>query len=657
MARGKKSGAVVEKAGKYYPPKDFRQNAKISSRREYLKLYKESVKDPEGFWAERAEQLAWIKKWKQVLDYDFNEPKINWFKGGKLNASYNCLDRHLETWRKNKVALIWVGEKEGEERIYSYQALHREVCKFADVLRNFKVKKGDRVAIYLPMIPELPIAMLACARIGAIHSVVFGGFSAKSLASRIKDCGAKTLITADGGFRRGKIIPLKSNADDALKACPEVKACIVTYRCGAKVKMKQGRDWWWHQQVESLDSIQRSDPNVMNAEDPLFILYTSGSTGKPKGVLHATGGYLLYASQTFEWVFDVREEDTHWCTADIGWITGHSYIVYGPLCSGATSLMFEGIPTYPDPGRFWQIVQDYKVSIFYTAPTVIRALAKQGVEWPKSYDLSSLRLLGSVGEIINPNAWKWFHQHIGRGRCPIVDTWWQTETGGILISPLPGAVPTKPGSATVPLPGVVPEVVNDKGQKCRLNEDGYLVITEPWPGMMIGLYKNPERFKHTYFSQIPGTYFSGDGAKKDRDGYYWLMGRVDDVINVSGHRLGTAEIESALVSHKSVAEAGVVSYPHDVKGEGIYAFVILNTGVRESEELKKSLIQHVRRQIGPVATPDKVQFADTLPKTRSGKIMRRILRKIASGDPHDLGDLTTLADRTGIEKLIKERES
>jgi acetyl-CoA synthetase len=657
MARDKTSESVVTRAGKYYASEDFKKKARVSSLSSYRRLYKKSIKDPEAFWAERAEEIAWIKKWRRVLDYDFDEPRIRWFEGGKLNASYNCLDRHLETWRKNKSALIWVGENRGEERIYSYQALHRKVCKFANVLRNFKVRKGDRVAIYLPMIPELPIAMLACARIGAIHSVVFGGFSAKSLMTRIKDCGAKILVTADGGFRRGEIIPLKRSADDALKRCPEVKACIVVRRSGSKVKMKQGRDWWWHQQMASLDSSQGRDPTVMDAEDALFILYTSGSTGQPKGVLHTTGGYLLYASQTLEWVFDVRDEDTYWCTADIGWITGHSYIVYGPLCSGATSLMFEGVPTYPDPGRFWQIVQDYKVSIFYTAPTVIRALAKHGDQWPRRYDLTSLRLLGSVGEIINPETWKWYHQHIGQGRCPIVDTWWQTETGGILISPLPGAIPTKPGSATVPLPGVVPEVVNDRGQKCRLDEGGYLVIKQPWPGMMSGLYKDRERFKHTYFSQFQGMYFTGDGAKKDKDGYYWLMGRVDDVINVSGHRLGTAEIESALVSHKSVAEAAVVGCPHDVKGEGIYAFVILNTGVRQSEELKKSLIQHVRQQIGPVATPDKVQIADSLPKTRSGKIMRRILRKIASDDVHDLGDLTTLADRTGIERLIKEREA
>ena len=657
MARGKTGESVVIRAGKYYSSNDFKKKARVSSLSSYRRLYKESVRNPEAFWAERAEQIAWIKKWKRVLDYDFDEPRIRWFEGGKLNACYNCLDRHLKTWRKNKAALVWVGENRGEERIYSYQALHREVCKFANVLRRFKVRKGDRVAIYLPMIPELPIAMLACARIGAIHSVVFGGFSAKSLITRIKDCGAKILITADGGFRRGEIIPLKRSADDALKACPEVKACIVVRRSGSKVKMKQGRDWWWHQQMLRLDSSQGCDPTVMDAEDPLFILYTSGSTGQPKGVVHSTAGYLLYASQTLEWVFDVRDEDTYWCTADIGWITGHSYIVYGPLCSGATSLMFEGVPTYPDPGRFWQIVQDYKVSIFYTAPTVIRALAKHGDQWPRRYDLSSLRLLGSVGEIINPETWKWYHQHIGQGRCPIVDTWWQTETGGVLISPLPGAIPTKPGSASVPLPGVVPEVVNDRAQKCKLDEGGYLVIKQPWPGMMSGLYKDRERFKHTYFSQFQGMYFTGDGAKKDKDGYYWLMGRVDDVINVSGHRLGTAEIESALVSHKSVAEAAVVGCPHDVKGECIYAFVILNTGVRQSEELKKSLIQHVRQQIGSVATPDKVQIADSLPKTRSGKIMRRILRKIASDDVHDLGDLTTLADRTGIERLIKERES
>jgi acetyl-CoA synthetase len=648
--------SVGGRAKKYPPTKDFRKKAHINSVREYERLYRRSIKDPEGFWAERAEDLVWDKKWRRVLEYNLEEAKIRWFEGGKINASFNCLDRHVKTWRRNKTALIWVGEQ-GEERIYTYQLLQRDVCKFASVLKGFGVKKGDRVAFYLPMVPELPIAMLACARIGAVHSVVFGGFSAESLASRIKDCGAKVLITSDGGFRGGRVIPLKQNADEALRRCPEVKACIVVKRTDTRIKMMKGRDWWWDERMEDPALKLQCAPVAMDAEDPLFILYTSGSTGKPKGVLHTTGGYLLYASQTCQWIFDIRDEDTYWCTADIGWITGHTYIVYGPLCSGATSLMFEGIPTYPHPGRFWEIVQNYKVNIFYTAPTVIRALAKHGTDWPKKYDLTSLRLLGSVGEILNPEAWRWYHQHIGQRRCPIVDTWWQTETGGILISALPGAIPTKPGSAALPFFGVEPQVINDKGQKCKLDEGGYLVITKPWPGIMRGVYGEPERFKHTYFSQFPGKYFTGDGARKDKDGYYWLMGRVDDVINVSGHRLGTAEIESALVAHKSIAEAAVVGCPHDVKGEAIYAFVILQEGSTPSDKLRKALIDHVRSEIGPVATPDKIQFADALPKTRSGKIMRRILRKIAAGDVDDLGDLTTLADKAGIEKLVQERQA
>jgi acetyl-CoA synthetase len=656
MTQGKTIESVVAGKERYPPPKDFQKRAHIKSLKEYRELYKRSVEDPEGFWSERAQELSWFKKWRRVLDYDFNKAEIRWFEGGKVNASFNCLDRHLDTWRKNKAALIWVGENPGEERVYTYQLLHQEVCKFANVLRGKGVKKGDRVAIYLPMIPELPIAMLACARIGAIHSVVFGGFSADSLRSRIKDCGARVLITADGGFRGGRVIPLRRNAEEALEACPEVKTCIIVRRTGTSVKIKKGKDWWWDEQMNNANLKAQCDPVVMDAEDPLFILYTSGSTGKPKGVLHTTAGYLLYAYQTFKWIFDIRDEDTYWCTADIGWITAHSYIVYGPLCAGATSMMFEGIPTYPDPGRFWEIVQRYKVNILYTAPTVIRALAKYGNEWPKRYDLSSLRLLGSVGEIINPDAWRWYHKYIGQGRCPIVDTWWQTETGGILISPLPGAIATKPASATVPFPGIVPRVLNDKGEKCAANEGGYLVITKPWPGIMRGVYGEPERFKLMYFTQFPGVYFTGDGAKKDKGGYYWLMGRVDDVINVSGHRLGTAEIESAFVSHKNVAEAAIAGYPHDVKGEGIYAFVVLNTRVRGSDDLKKALVNHVRKEIGPIATPDKIQFAEALPKTRSGKIMRRILRKIAAGAIDDLGDLTTLADKTGFVRLIQERQ-
>lgn len=647
---------MAAKEEKYPPPRDFQKKAHVKSFAEYSRLYKRSVEDPEGFWAERAKELSWFKKWERVLDYDFRQAKIRWFEGGKMNVSFNCLDRHLETWRKNKAALIWVGDRAGEYKIYTYQLLHREVCKFATVLKGHGVKKGDRVAIYLPMVPELPIAMLACARMGVIHSVVFGGYSAASLSNRMKDCGARMLITADGGFRGGRVIPLKREADEALTECPEVKTCIVVRRAGTSVQMKEGRDCWWDEEMSGVDLRPEYDFAVMDAEDPLFILYTSGSTGKPKGVLHTTAGYLLFAYQTFQWIFDIRDEDTFWCTADIGWITGHSYCVYGPLCSGATSLIFEGVPTHPDPGRCWQIVQDYKVNIFYTAPTVIRALAKHGDEWPNRHDLSSLRLLGSVGEIINPEAWKWYHKHIGQGRCPIVDTWWQTETGGNLIAPLPGAIPTKPGSVTVPFPGVVPQIVNDKGEKCKLNEAGYLVITKPWPGIMRGVYKEPERFRRTYFSQFPGMYFTGDGAKKDEDGYYWITGRVDDVINVSGHRMGTAEVESAFVSHEDVAEAAIVGYPHDIKGEGIYAFVTLNTGVEGSDDLRKALIDHVRKEIGPIATPDKIQFTDTLPKTRSGKIMRRILRKIAAGDVEDMGDLSTLADRAGVTGLIEERQ-
>jgi acetyl-CoA synthetase len=655
--RKKNIGSVTAREDKYPPPRDFKKRAHVKSLEAYRRIYKHSVEDPEGFWSERARELSWFKKWKRVLEYDFNEAKIRWFEGGKINVSFNCLDRHLDSWRKNKAALIWVGEKIGEERIYTYQLLHQEVCKFAKILRQKGMRKGDRVAVYLPMVPELPITMLACARIGAIHSVVFGGFSADSLRSRIKDCGAKMLITADGGFRGGRVIPLKRNADEALAACPEVKTCIVVRRTGTGVTMKNRRDSWWEDEMSDVNVGNKGDPAVMDAEDPLFILYTSGSTGKPKGVLHTTGGYLLYTYQTFKWVFDIRDEDTFWCTADIGWITGHSYIVYGPLCAGATSLMFEGIPTYPDPGRFWEVVQRYKVNILYTAPTVIRTLAKHGDEWPRQYDLSSLRLLGSVGEVINPEAWRWYHKNIGKGQCPIVDTWWQTETGAILISPLPGAIPTKPGSATVPFPGIVPLVVNDKGETCKTNEGGYLLINKPWPGIMRGVYGEPKRFKHTYFSQFPGMYFTGDGAKKDKDGYYWLMGRVDDVINVSGHRLGTAEIESAFVAHKAVAEAAVVGYPHEIKGMGIYAFVTLNASVKGSDDLKKSLVNQVRKEIGPVATPDKIQFTDALPKTRSGKIMRRILRKIAAGDIDDLGDLTTLADKAGFAKLIQGRQT
>ena len=640
---------------KYFPPREFQKKAAIKSFRQYKEIYKHSINDPRDFWAERALELHWFKKWEKVLEYDFIEAYVKWFEGGKINVSYNCLDRHLYSWRKNKAALIWIGENSNESKIYTYQMLHTEVSRFANVLRKHGIKKGDRVTMYLPMIPELAIAMLACARIGAIHSVVFGGFSAQSLMNRIKDCGASMLITAECGFRGGKTISLKQNADKALKNCPEVKKCIIVRRTNTEITFKKKRDSWWHEEINAPDIKNSCKPAVMDATDPLFILYTSGSTGKPKGVLHSTGGYLLYANQTFKWVFDAKDEDTFWCTADIGWITGHSYIVYGPLSAGATSIMFEGVPTYPDPGKYWEIVEKFKVSVFYTAPTVIRLLTKYGEKWPRRYDLSSLRLLGSVGEVINPEAWHWYHKNIGQGKCPVVDTWWQTETGGVLLAPIPGAIPAKPASAGVPFPGIVPLIIKDTGKKARLNEDGYLVITKPWPGMMQGVYGEPQRFKNTYFSQFPGMYFTGDGAKKDKNGYYWLMGRVDDVINVSGHRLGTAEIESAIDANHSVAEAAIVGYPHEVKGEGIYAFVSLKSGVKRSEELKKKLIAHVRKDIGPIATPEKIQFTDTLPKTRSGKIMRRILRKIAAGDIADLGDLSTLADQSCVDVIIKER--
>jgi acetyl-CoA synthetase len=639
----------------FAPSEEIRRKAYIKSLEEYRQIYQRSITDPDGFWAEMAEQLDWFKKWDKVLVEDFKEAKHEWFVGGKLNVCYNCLDRQVTTWRKNKAALIWEGDI-GETKTLTYQDLYYQVSKFANVLKKQGVKKGDRVAIYLPMIPELPIAMLACARIGAIHSVVFGGFSAEALRDRILDCGATVLICADGYYRGGRIIRSKDNPDIALKECPYVKRVIVVKRADIGINMEAGRDCWWHDEMSADDIKPYCEPEVMDAEDPLFILYTSGSTGKPKGVLHTQAGYLLYCYQTFKWIFDVKEEDTFWCTADIGWITGHSYIVYGPLAFGATGLMFEGVPTYPHPDRFWDIVEKYRVNIFYTAPTALRSLMREGEEWPNKHDLSSLRVLGSVGEPINPEAWMWYYNVIGKGRCPVVDTWWQTETGGILITPLPGATPLKPGSATLPFPGVEPVVLRENGSVAETNEGGYLAIKRPWPGLMRRVYGEPERFKNTYFNQFPGVYNSGDGARVDEDGYYWLMGRIDDVINVSGHRIGTAEVESALVSHESVAEAAVVGMPHDIKGQGIYAFVTLKVGAKKSEALKKELVTHVRREIGPIASPDKIQFADALPKTRSGKIMRRILTKIAAGDVKNLGDTSTLADPAVVEILVKERE-
>jgi len=636
-------------------PQDFVEKARLRSMEEYRRLYRRSIEDPQGFWAEMAEQyLDWYEKWDSVEEYSFKDDVyLSYFRGGKLNASYNCLDRHLKTWRRTKAALIWQGEPLEESRTFTYQQLHREVCKFANVLKKFGVKKGDRVTIYLPMIPELPIAMLACARIGAIHSVVFGGFSADALRDRILDAKAETVVTCNYGYRSGRILESKKTADQAMEQCPDVKRCIVVRRMDKDAPMKEGRDHWWHELMK--ESPSKCDPEVMDAEDPLFVLYTSGSTGKPKGVLHTTGGYLLYTAMSFQYIFDYRDEDVYWCTADIGWVTGHSYILYGPLASGATSLMFEGVPNYPEPDRFWEVVEKYSVNILYTAPTAIRAMMRDGEKWPERRDLSSLRLLGTVGEPINPEAWLWYYRVIGKERCPIVDTWWQTETGGILITPLPGAMPQKPGSASLPFFGVDPAVIRQDGSETEVNEGGYLVIRRPWPGLMRGVYGDPERFKQTYFVQYPGVYFTGDGARKDEDGYFWLMGRVDDVLNVSGHRLGTAEIESALVAHPKVAEAAVVGFPHDVKGQGIYAFVTVKQGVDPSEDLRKELIQHVRKEIGPIASPDKLHFADALPKTRSGKIMRRILRKIAEGAIGELGDTTTLADPSVVDRLVAGR--
>ncbi|MCZ7403166.1 MAG: acetate--CoA ligase [Candidatus Methanoperedens sp.] len=647
--------SLLEEKRIFDPPSEFSKKAYIKSFEEYKQIYERSISDPESFWAQQSQQLEWFKKWDKVHYWDAQKAICRWFEGGKLNASFNCLDRHLET-RGDRIAIKWEGDG-GETQSFTYKQLHMDVCKFANVLKSKGVKKGDRVAIYLPMIPQLVISMLSCARIGAIHNVVFGGFSADSLSDRINDSSCSFVITADAGLRGGKKVPLKDNVDRALDRIDKkiVNSVIVFNRAGTGVNMKSGRDFWWHEEMKN--AATECKPEVMDAEDPLFILYTSGSTGKPKGVLHTTAGYLLYVMQTFKWIFDYRNEDLFWCTADIGWITGHSYIVYAPLASGATSLMFEGIPNYPKPDRFWELIEKYKVTIFYTAPTAIRALERSGDEWPKGRDLSSLRLLGTVGEPINPEAWMWYYNVIGNKRCPIVDTWWQTETGGILITPLPGATPLKPSSATLPFPGIVPMVMKVDGTQADINEGGQLVIKKPWPGMMRTVYGNHERFIDKYFSQFPGFFQTGDSARKDEDGYFWIMGRIDDVIKVSGHRLGTAEIESSLVSHNSVAEAAVVGYPHDIKGEAIYAFVTLKEGVTKTSDLKSDLISHVRNSIGPIAKPEKLQFADALPKTRSGKIMRRILRKIASGDIHDLGDITTLADPSVVEVLVNERES
>ncbi len=648
----------------FQPPEELSQSAHVKSMEEYQQLYRESVENPEGFWGRMAEEsLEWFRKWDKVLEYDFSKigearaPYVQYFIGGKLNAAYNCLDRHVIGSRRDKVAILWQGEKEEERRTYTYQQLYAEVNKLANLLKKHGVKRGDVVTIFLPMIPELPVALLACARIGAIHSVVFSAFSPGSLRDRIQDGDSRFLITADGYPRGGKVVHCKDNADAALESCPDVRHVLIVKRMGIDIDFREGRDLWYHEEIAADDITAECEPEEMDSEDPLFLLYTSGSTGKPKGVLHTTGGFMVYVHVTAKFIFDLKDDDIFWCTADIGWITGHSYIVYGPLSNGATVLMFEGVPTYPDPGRFWKIVEDYKVTVFYTAPTAIRALMRHGDLWPNKHDLSSIRILGTVGEPINPEAWMWYYTLIGQGRCPIVDTWWQTETGGILITPLPGATPTKPGSASLPFFGVEAEVLRSDGGVADVNEGGALVITKPWPGMIRGVFgdEKNELIKQVYFSTFPGKYYTSDGCRIDEDGFYWLMGRIDDVINVSGHRLATAEIESALVSHEKVAEAAVVGFPHEVKGQGIYCYVTLKRGNTPSDGLREDLVQTVRSTIGPIAAPDAIQFADDLPKTRSGKIMRRILRKIAAGRVDEIGDTTTLADSSVVDRLVKGR--
>ncbi|HJU19173.1 MAG TPA: acetate--CoA ligase [Stellaceae bacterium] len=628
------------------------QIGKISEA-EYFRLYRDSLADPDRFWGEAGKRLDWIKPYTRTRSGGFDgEVRLAWYEDGTLNASVNCLDRHLAQ-RGNDTAIIWEGDDPAEDRPITYRELHETVCRFANVLKARGVKKGDRVTIYLPMIPEIAVAMLACARIGAIHSVVFGGFSPDSLLGRIRDCRSTVLITADEGLRGGRTVPLKRNADTALRQCPEVTDVIVVRRTSGAVDWVDGRDLWYHEAMAKASA--DCPPVEMAAEDPLFILYTSGSTGQPKGVLHTTGGYLVYTAMTHEYVFDYRPGEVYWCTADVGWVTGHSYIVYGPLANGATTVMFEGVPNYPDPSRFWQVVDKHKVSIFYTAPTAIRALMREGEEWVRRADRRSLRLLGSVGEPINPEAWLWYYDHVGEGRCPIVDTWWQTETGGIMISPLPGATPLKPGSATRPFFGIEPVIVDGEGNRIAGAGEGNLCMARPWPGLMRTVFGDHRRFVETYFSTFPGFYFTGDGARRDEDGFYWITGRVDDVINVAGHRLGTAEVESALVAHPKVAEAAVVGYPHDIKGQGIYAYVTLKASEEPSDTLKRELVEWVRKEISPIAAPDLLQWAPGLPKTRSGKIMRRILRKIAADEHQSLGDTSTLADPSVVADLVDNR--
>ena len=648
MAKNIESHLVENRIFK--PSAAFSKKARIGSLAEYQRIYAESISKPDKFWAREAKELHWFKKWDKVLDWKI--PFAKWFVGGKINASHNCLDRHLDTPRSNKAAIIWEGEP-GEKKVLTYRQLHREVCKFANILKRNGVKNGDRVLIYMPLIPEASIAMLACARIGAIHCVVFGGFSAESIKDRIADCGAKVVVTADGGYRRGQIVSLKQNVDHALEGNKSVNRVIVFRRTNLDIHIEPGRDVWWHREEEYVSADCPAEP--LDSEHPLFILYTSGSTGKPKGILHTTGGYLVGTYTTTKYVFDLREEDVYWCSADVGWITGHSYLVYGPLSNGATCFMYEGAPNWPEPDRFWKLIADYGISIFYTAPTAIRAFMKWGDQYPAGHDLSSLRLLGTVGEPINPEAWMWFHKHIGHERCPIVDTWWQTETGAHMITPLPGATPCKPGTATLPFFGVDAAIVDDQGKEVPHGQGGKLVIRKPWPSMLRGIYGDKKRYSQQYWSEVKGVYFTGDGARRDKQGNFWIVGRIDDVLNVAGHRLGTAEVESALVSHPAVAEAAVVGRPDEIKGQGIVAFVVLRAGHEPSDDLKEKLRKQVSASIGPIAKPDEIRFAEMLPKTRSGKIMRRLLKQVAGGQSLT-GDTSTLEDLSVLTKLTKAEE-